>query len=57
MRVETYILKAANGERIRKATRIIFGHGKSIDFIESLSKKEAIKQAKKLIERNPGYFS
>ncbi len=57
MKIETYILKAVNGKKIRKATRVIFGPGKCVNFMEFLTKKEAIKQAKQLMERNPGYFS
>ena len=45
MKVETYILYAANGNRIRRASKVVFADGSEIKFTEKLGKKEAIKQA------------
>lgn len=45
MKVETYTLTTKNGNRIRKATRVILPDGRKIEFTELMSKKQAIKQA------------
>lgn len=48
LRVETYRLKTSDNNPIRMATRVIFPDGKTVRFLERLSKREAIKQAKLL---------
>ena len=47
IKVETYSMKSlsGNGRHVRMATRVIFENGTIVEFIEKLSKKEAIKQA------------
>lgn len=45
MRVETYNLKASNGNHIRKATKVIMDDGEVIEFMEKMSNKEARRQA------------
>jgi ABC-type Zn2+ transport system substrate-binding protein/surface adhesin len=43
--VETYNLKASNGRHIRKATKVTFADGRTVSFIEKMSKQRAIQQA------------
>lgn len=44
-KVETYRLAAANGRRIRVATRVILENGEVINFIERTSKRNALRNA------------
>jgi hypothetical protein len=53
--VESYILQASNGRRIRTATKVVFADGREIRFIEKMSKRQALKSAAFEIER--GYFA
>jgi hypothetical protein len=43
--VTSYNLTASNGRHIRVATRVILSNGHTIDFMERMSKREAIRQA------------
>ena len=45
--VETYNLTARNGRHIRKATRVRFSDGFTVDFTELLPKGEALRQAQR----------
>lgn len=44
-KIESYILKAPNGRKIRTATKVVFENGSEVKFIEKMTKKEAIKNA------------
>lgn len=44
--VSTYNLKASNGRHIRKATKVTFADGSVVGFMERLTKKQAIVQAR-----------
>ena len=45
-RIETYELRASNGQRIRKATKAIFSDGFEVKFLDLIpSKTDAINQA------------
>lgn len=44
-RVDTYTLTAPNGRHIRKATRVVFADGHAVDFMERMSRRDAIQQA------------
>lgn len=43
--VSTYNLQTKTGRHIRKATRVTFADGTVVNFMEKMSKGEAIKQA------------
>lgn len=45
--VETYNLTARNGRHIRKATRVRFSDGATVEFTELLPKGEALRQAQR----------
>ena len=47
-KVETYNLTAANGRRIRTATQVVYADGRTVRFMERLTKTEAIRQAARL---------
>lgn len=47
-KVETYKLFASNGRYIRTATRVTFSTGRTVEFMERMSKREAIRQAEKV---------
>jgi len=49
MKVSDYILKTRDGKRIRKATKVTLDNGQEIRFIEHISNKEAIKNAKRYL--------
>lgn len=42
--VTTYSLTASNGKHIRTATRVTY-RGQTVEFMERMSKREAIRQA------------
>lgn len=44
--VKTYALKASNGRHIRMATKVVLPDGQEVRFIDKMSKKEAIENAK-----------
>lgn len=50
-RVELYTLRTGTGGHIRKATKVIFPDGREVKFMDRLSKREAIRQARE--GRNP----
>ena len=47
-KVSEYTLIATNGRKIRKATVVTTPSGKKIRFMDKISKKQAIQQAKKI---------
>lgn len=49
--VSTYQLVASNGRPIRKATKVTFADGREVRFTERMSKREALRQAAVLAER------
>lgn len=49
MKLETYNLYV-NGQYIKKATRVVLPSGEKIPFLEKVSKKEAIRNAKYQLE-------
>lgn len=51
MKAETYQLLNSKGKPIRKASSVACNGGRVIRFMELLSKKEAIRQAKALLAR------
>lgn len=52
MTVETYTLIASNGRKIRKATKVTFADGYCVRFTELIGKREAIRQAVIVRERD-----
>lgn len=48
--VENYSLYAANGRRIRTATKVTI-NGQEVRFMERMSKREAIRQAERELAR------
>lgn len=50
IQVQTVDLKAQNGKHIRKVSRVILEDGRQITFVEKLSAKDAIKQARAAVE-------
>jgi predicted nucleic acid-binding protein len=44
-KVETYRLTAANGRHIRMATRVVLANGEVINFIDRMSKRDALRNA------------
>lgn len=50
---ETVVLVAANGKRIRQATKVVFPNGDVVRFTEKLPKRKAITQATALLTKNP----
>ena len=49
--VKTYRLVASNGRHIRMATKVILPDGSEIKFLDKLSHREAIEQAKLEMDR------
>ena len=43
--VATYKMFANNGRYIRTATKVTFSDGRTVEFMERMSKREAIRQA------------
>lgn len=58
-KVEEYSMKAGSGSgrHVRKATRVISPDGRKVEFIEKMSRRAAIKQAKDYLKRNPELLS
>jgi hypothetical protein len=50
--VSNYDLKTSSGRHIRKATKVQLGN-RVIRFIDKMSRREALKQARALIKLNP----
>ena len=52
-KIETYQMTALNGSGrpVRKATAVTLACGRTIRFMERLSKREAIRQTERLLER------
>lgn len=46
-KVENYILYAGNGRRIRIATKVVYPDGTQVEFVERMSKREALRQVAK----------
>ena len=46
--VTSYNMTARNGRHIRTATRVTFSDGRTVEFMERMSKREAIRQAMKV---------
>ena len=54
-RVELVKLKTPSGRPIRKATKVIFEDGRSVQFLDRFtSKSKAIAQAREALKKNPG---
>lgn len=51
MKIETYNLKAGNGKQVRMATKVVLDNGQEIKFMEKMSKREALNQATRYLER------
>jgi hypothetical protein len=47
--VTTYNLVASNGKRIRKATRVILENGQHVDFVDRMSKREAVQTVNSIL--------
>lgn len=52
MKFELYNLVTTQGNHIRKATRVTLSNGKTIEFMERLSNKEARRQVNRLGKRD-----
>lgn len=51
MKYETYNLQAGSGKYIRKATRVILEDGRTFQFMERMSNKEAKRQVEQILKK------
>lgn len=51
VKVETVKLVAVNGRAIRLATRVVLEDGRMVTFMERMSKRAAIEQAREVVSR------
>lgn len=49
--VEDYTIYSTTGRRIRTATKVTFANGEVIRFIERMTKREALRQARMEVAR------
>jgi hypothetical protein len=50
--VQVYLLATDSGRRIRRATKVVFPDGNEVAFMEPLSRRAAIEQARAIIARH-----
>ena len=55
--VSIYDFKASNGRHARKAMKVTFPNGRVVHFMETLSKREAVRQATAALALHPEYFT